>query len=194
MADPEVLIRQLYTHFNTRDLDRAARLFDEEAVLEHAPTGRQQRGSSGYRQFAEMWIGAFPDAVLTVDGVTRRGPATYEIDLVATGTHAGTLDLGGYGRFKASGASGQLRLRQTLEVKDGKFVFSSLSFDVHDIVQQLVAVNVPKLLEHLQRVQQIGTRLAATPDDRVTERRALIDRLGHELDAARRQVRPYFER
>ena len=55
-------------------------------------------------------------------------------------------------------------------------------------------VSVPKLLDQLKRVQQLGGRLAQTPADQVMERRSLIDRLGAELDAARRIVRPYFDR
>ena len=194
MSETEALVQRLYTLFNARELNQAAALFAEEALLEHAATGRQQRGSMGYLAFAKMWIGAFPDAVLAVDRITTRSPTTVEVELRATGTHEGQLDLGGYGLFKPSGTKGTLRLRQILEVRDGKFVYSALSFDVQDIVQQLVVVSVPRLLEQLRRVQQLGARLAQTPEDQVMERRSLIDRLGVELDTARRIVRPYFER
>jgi len=194
MSDSEALVRRLYTSFNARELAQAASLFAEEALLEHAATGRQQRGSTGYLAFAKMWIGAFPDAVLAVERVTQRSPTTVEVELRATGTHEGPLDLGGYGLFKPSGTKGTLRLRQILEIRDGKFVYSALSFDVQDIVQQLVVVSVPRLLEQLKRIQALGGRLAETPEDQVIERRSLVDRLGTELDAARRIVRPYFDR
>ena len=194
MADPDAVIRRLYDAFNARALDEAAALFTEDALLEHAATGRQQRGGAGSVDFARMWIGAFPDARLTVEAITPRGPAALEVDLLATGTHEGPLDLGGYGLFKPSGTRGNLHLRQTLELRDGRIAYSGLSFDVHDIVQQLVAVSVPKLLDQLKRVQQLGGRLAQTSADQVMERRSLIDRLGTELDAARRIVRPYFDR
>ena len=194
MSDSEALVRRLYTSFNARELAQAASLFAEEALLEHAATGRQQRGSTGYLAFAKMWIAAFPDAVLAVERITQRSPTTVEVELQATGTHEGPLDLGGYGLFKPSGTKGTLRLRQILEIRDGKFVYSALSFDVQDIVQQLVVVSVPRLLEQLKRIQTLGARLAQTPEDQVIERRALVDRLGTELDAARRIVRPYFDR
>jgi hypothetical protein len=194
MAETKALIQRLYALFNARELAQAAALFSDDALLEHAVTGRQQRGPAGYLDFARMWIGAFPDAVLTVDAITTRTPTTVEVDLLATGTHEGPLDLGGYGMFKPSGTCGTLRLRQRIEVQNGRIAYSALSFDVHDIVQQLVAVSVPKLLEHLKRVQQLGDRLAQTSTEQVMERRSLIDRLGTELDAARRIVRPYFDR
>jgi hypothetical protein len=69
-----------------------------------------------------------------------------------------------------------------------------VSYDVQDIVQQLTVVSVPKLLENLKRVRQLGDRLAQASAEQVVERRSIIDRLGIELDAARRVVRPYFDR
>jgi hypothetical protein len=194
MSDIHALVERLYALFNARDLDAAAALFADDAVLEHAAPRRQQRGGAGYLEFARMWIGAFPDAVLTVEGITPRNPATVEIDLLATGTHQGPLDLGGYGLFKPTGAIARLRLRQIVELRDATIAYSALSFDVQDIVQQLTVVSVPKLLDHLKRVHQLGERLARTAPEQVVERRSIIDRLGTELDAARRIVRPYFER
>lgn len=194
MSDIPALIEHLYALFNARELEEAAALFADDAVLEHGAPRRQQRGGGGYLEFARMWIGAFPDAMLTVEAITPRNPTTAEIDLLATGTHQGPLDLGGYGLFKPTGAVGRLRLRQIVELRDGRIAYSALSFDVQDIVQQLTVVSVPKLLDHLKRVHQLGERLAQTSADQLIERRSIIDRLGRELDAARRIVRPYFDR
>jgi predicted ester cyclase len=194
MADLHGLIRRLYASFNARALDDIASLFTDDALIEHGAPGRQQRGGEGYLEFARMWIAAFPDAVLTVEGITPRNPITIEIDLLATGTHQGPLDLGGYGLFKPSGTTGKLRLRQIVEFKDSRIAYSALSYDVQDIVQQLTVVSVPKLLDHLKRVQQLGDRLAETSPEQIVERRSIVDRLGSELDAARRIVRPYFDR
>jgi hypothetical protein len=188
------LVQRLHSLFNTRELEEAAALFADDALIEHGAPGRQRRGGAGYLEFARMWIGAFPDAALTIEGITPRNHTTIEIDLLATGTHQGPLDLGGYGLFKPSGTMGQLRLRQIVEFKDSRIAYSALSYDVQDIVQQLTVVSVPKLLEHLKRVRQLGDRLAQTCPEQVVERRSIIDRLGTELDAARRIVRPYFDR
>jgi hypothetical protein len=85
-------------------------------------------------------------------------------------------------------------MRQMIEVEDGRIAFSSLSFDVQAIVQQLVAVDVPALLKRLGKLRELEARLAAVPADDIQTRRAMLDRLGAELDAARRIVRPYFDR
>jgi len=193
-ATCEAVVRQLYAAFNARRVDDAAALFREDAVLEHIPLGRQQRGPAGYLDFAGMWLKAFPDALVDVERISYRGGLRCEVDLRATGTHQGPLDLGGYGYFKPSGALGELRLRQMVEIVAGQIAFSSLSFDVHDIVQQLVTVDVAGLLKRLDRIHDLHGRLAAVPEGDTATRRAVLERLGSELDAARRIVRPYFDR
>ena len=190
----EAVVRQLYAAFNARRLDEAAGLFHEQAVLEHIPFGRQQRGPDGYREFARMWLNAFPDAAIEVERVNFRGGSRCEVDLRVSGTHRGVLELGGYGHFKASGAAGDMRMRQMVEVDRGRITFSSLSFDVQAIVQQLVTVDVPGLLKRLEKLRDLEARLTAVPAHDVPTRRAVLDRIGAELDAARRIVRPYFDR
>ena len=190
----EAVVRRLYAAFNARRFDDAASLFQDDAVLEHIPLGRQQRGPAGYLEFVGMWLNAFPDATVDVERVSYRGGHRCEVDLRARGTHQGALDLGGYGLFKPTGAVGELRLRQMVEIDSGRIAFSSLSFDVQDIVQQLVSVDVPALLKRLDRVGDLQARLAAVPPDDIQTRRVVLDRLGAELDLARRIVRPYFDR
>ncbi|MGH9373978.1 MAG: ester cyclase [Vicinamibacterales bacterium] len=190
----QAIIGQFFQHFNERRFDAAANLFKDDAILEHVPTRRHQRGGDGFLEFAEMWVRAFPDAALTVERVSSHDGVTTEVDLLARGTHLGALDMGAAGIFKPTGVSATLRLRQLLEIRDGKVTFSSLSFDLQDIVHQLVTVDVAKLLEQLQKIQQVGVKVAAAPANDAVERRNLIARLGAELDTARHIVRPYFRR
>jgi hypothetical protein len=193
--DPnEALIRRFYQAFNDRRLDDAAALFHHDAVLQDVAFAREQRGPEGLFAFTGMWLRAFPDAILMAERISSRDGTTYEVDARAEGTHLGDLDVGGCGVFKPSGTRATLNLRHLLEIVDGRFVFSSLSFDIQDIVHQLVTVDVPKLHEHLQRIQQLAARLAAAPADDLVERSMIVDRLGRELDAARHVVRPYFTR
>ena len=193
--DPnEALIRRFYQAFNDRRLDDAAALFHHDAVLQDVAFAREQRGREGLLAFTGMWLRAFPDAILIAERISSRDGTTYEVDARAEGTHLGDLEVGGCGVFRRSGTRATLNLRHLLEIADGRFVFSSLSFDIQDIVHQLVTVDFPKLHDHLQRIQQLAAKLAATPADDLVERRMIVDRLGRELDAARRVVRPYFTR
>lgn len=132
-----LLIREYYACFNERRFRDAADLFSADAVLEHPPFGPPQRGGEAYIHFAEMWLGAFPDGRLDIDRVEQRGDTICEVDLVGTGTHQGDFDLGAYGVFRATGVKATLRFRELLEIRVGKITFSSLTFNVHDLVRQL---------------------------------------------------------
>ncbi len=132
-----LLIRQYYACFNERRFAEAAELFALDAVLEFPPFGNAACGPEGYLRFAELWVRAFPDGRLDIEHVEQRGDTICEVDLIGTGTHVGDFDLGPYGVFKASGAKARLRFRELLEIRVGKITYSSLTFDVHDLIRQL---------------------------------------------------------
>ena len=186
---PESLIRGYYEAFNDRRIDEAAGRFDEGARLEHV-TGRAERGPDGYRHFAERWLDAFPDALLNVDAIRQTGPQMYDVDLVATGTHTGTLSFGAW-VFRPTTLPFSLSARELFQIEHGRFQFAALTFDLQELVRQLAIVDVAKLSQHLARIQQLAEQLAASKGTPARQRE-LIDRLGGELDEARRAVRPYF--
>ena len=131
------LIRKYYACFNERRFADAAEFFSDDAVLEHGPLGQRQQGGTGYLQFAEMWVRAFPDAALSIVRVEQHGDTICEVDLILTGTHLGTFDLGEGGLFKATGAQAKIPVRELLEVRIGKITYSSLAFDLHELIRQL---------------------------------------------------------
>lgn len=188
----DAIIRRYYECFNERLLDQGAALFSGDAVLEQLPLRQQQRGPAGYLQFASAWLTAFPDAVLTVQRVVSRTGGTHDVNLLATGTHTGALDLGGK-VFRATGSRATLHLRELIAVQNGRIAFSSLSFDLHEVIDQLVKIDCAKLLTHVERIRQLGEYLTAVQEDSGLARE-VIDRLGIEIDAARHVVRPYFKR
>jgi predicted ester cyclase len=131
------LIRKYYACFNERRFADAAEFFSDDAVLEHGPLGQRQQGGTGYLQFAEMWVRAFPDAALSIVRVEQHGDTICEVDLILTGTHLGAFDLGEGGLFKATGAQAKIPVRELLEVRVGKITYSSLAFDLHELIRQL---------------------------------------------------------
>ena len=134
----DTLIHRYYTLYNERRFKESAGLFAPDAVLEHAPFGQMlPPGGKGYIESAERSLLAFPDAHIDVLNVQSHGDTTYDVDLVATGTHQGTLDLGSYGRFEATGVRVQVRHREVLEIRDGLITYASVTLDVHDLVAQL---------------------------------------------------------
>jgi len=131
------LIRKYYACFNERRFADAAEFFFDDAMLEHGPFGQRQQGGAGYLQFAEMWVRAFPDAALSIVRVEQHGDTICEVDLILTGTHLGAFDLGEGGLFKATGAHAKIPVRELLEVRVGKITYSSLAFDLHELIRQL---------------------------------------------------------
>src|ERR671937_2574733 len=112
----EAEIRAYYACFNERRFGDAVALFTPDAIVEHIPFGSWDKGGAAYQRFAETWIRAFPDAVLTIERISRRGETLFEVDLRATGTHLGCLEIGSFGTFKPTGARTTLRLRELLDV------------------------------------------------------------------------------
>lgn len=182
------LIAQHYADFNARRIDRAASQFHENAAQEHV-AGQVEHGPEGYRRFAERWLDAFPDGTLTVKNVQCRDAGLYDVDLLATGTHTGVLAYGTW-MFRPTNLKVRLQARQLLQIQGGLIHFSTLSFDVQDLVRQLAPVDTAKLARHLAHIQQLGEQIAVAPTP--ARQRELIERLGVELDAARHVVRPYF--
>ena len=190
--DPnEILVREYYSRFNERRFDDLEALFARDAVVEELPFRRQESGSAGRVAFAKTWLAAFPDAVFTIERLTEKRPL-YDVGLVATGSHQGALDLGGW-LFKATDAVVTLRLRELLEIQGGRIVASSLSLDLQTLVEQLAKVDAVKLLDQLARIRRLGEELARLQRSPLPAR-DVIEQLGRELDAARHTVRPYFKR
>lgn len=187
------LIADYYGLFNQRRIRDAARFFSADATFDHPLFANKAAGAMGYVQFADTWLRAFPDAQLTIDHVNERGTNICEIDLIATGTHAGPLDLGPYGRLKPTGGKTIFRIRELLQFADNKIVHSSLSVDVDGLLYQLADMNYAELTSHLDRIQRFREELTRVGDDGESRRR-VIEGLGHELDAARMIVRPWFKR
>jgi len=191
-AMSESQIHSYYACFNERRFRDAAGLFTSDAVVHHVPLGQQERGSRAYLRFAETWIRAFPDANLVIERIKSRGDTLWDVDLRATGTHLGALELGLYGTFKPSGAPTAVQIRELLDLRDGQIVYSSLSLDIQSLIQQLTIVDFTVLLGHLDRIGELRGELSQVLD-KPERQREMLQRLGRELDATRHVVRPHFK-
>ena len=139
-ASPDELIRRYYQLYNERRIQEAAELFAPDAVLEHAPYGGPPaRGGAGYIASAERSFVAFPDAHIDVLGIESHGESTYDVNLLATGTHQGPLDLGGYGRFEPTGLRVRVPHREVIEIRNGLITYASVTLDVDRLLAQLKA-------------------------------------------------------
>ena len=139
MTEPlHPVIRLYYESYNARRFHEGAGLFARDAVIEHAPYGRlQPRGGVGYLESAERSIVAFPDAHIEVLSVRSHDNLIFDVELLATGTHQGPLDLGAYGRFEPTGTVVHVRHREVLEIRNGLITYASVTLDVNDLLTQL---------------------------------------------------------
>ena len=189
-ASARPVIDEYYTSFNERRFVDAAALFGDNALLQQLPQQRQEAGSIGYLQFVSAWLKAFPDAAFIVRRIASDDGRTFEVMLDATGTHRGPLDFGGW-VFRPTGLHATFGIRELLEVREGKIVFSSLTLNLHEIVDKLAKVDGVKLLEHIERLRHLAESLREAPSDSMRARE-LTAEIGIELDAARHVVRPYY--
>ena len=189
---PDALIRNYYACFNERRFGDAVRLFANDALLELIPFGRQDYGIDGYVRFANMWTAAFPDAVFAVERVDRHSDSMFEVQLLATGTHLGVFDLG-VSKFKPTNGTATLRLRELLNIREGTIASSTLSFDLNDVIRQLSTVDYNELNARLERIRQLSDELLRASGN-AARQRDVADRMGPELDAARRALRPHYNR
>jgi predicted ester cyclase len=187
----ESLIERYYDAFNRRRLAEAAALFADDADLELMP-GEHGVGGAGYMKFAAAWIHAFPNAAFTVQRIQPRGETMTEVYLLATGTHCGTFHFGAY-RFGESGTEAVLHLRELLDIRDGRITASVLTVDMNDLVTQLTRVDYVELARRIDRIRALGEELEQAVGD-ATRQRHVANKLGVEVDAARRLLRPHFNR
>lgn len=190
---PDQLIRDYYGCFNERNILEAGAWFATAAVVDMPPFVQGTLGAEAHTQFAAAWLQAFPDAQLTIQHVEQRGDTMCEVDLLATGTHQGSLDLGGFGLLKPSGARLSLQLRELLEIRQGLITYASLSFDLNGLVRQLNRIDYDRLIQCLDILRHLADDLTAA-DPHSEQQREVTERIGAALDAARHAVRPQFKR
>jgi len=185
-------IRAYYAAFNDRRVDEALTCLAPDAMLDQRPAPPvQQPGARGYAEFLSWWLSAFPDATLTVQSISSADGCTVDVELLAKGTHRGAFEFGGR-VFRPTNTPVRLRMRELLQVRDGLIVSASVSFDPHEIVRQLSPVDTTVLLRHLERLGNLREQLTGAHED-AARTREVVERIGGELDAARRVVRPYFQ-
>jgi len=134
MTDTHLLIREYITSFNERRLQDAAAMFTPDAVIQHRPRHEPLTGPEGYLESARQAIGSFPDIRLQILHVEQRGDTIFDIDLSATGTHLGDWTADTLGTLKATGQGKTFRVREMLEIRGGKITFSSLTYDLQDLI------------------------------------------------------------
>jgi steroid delta-isomerase-like uncharacterized protein len=188
---PDALLRLFYDSFNQRRLSDARTLFTDDVVFELLPTEQPLRGRTGFAEFVSRWSTAFPDAHMMPLHVEQRSETMCEVDMTVTGTHLGLFDLGAY-RFKPTGVAVTLRLRQLFEFHEGRIAFTSLTFDLQNLVGQLAMIDLRAVDTHLDGLNVLRVDLGRARDE--PARRDVADKMIVEVDALRKVLRPPHSR
>jgi hypothetical protein len=136
----EEFARLYYDLFNQRRFDEAGQLVHVEAVFHYIPTKQRLLGRAGYRALAASWVIAFEDAQLEIQTVRTLDDHTVVVDFIGRGTHTGDLTLGEALTIPATGRRADLAFRDTMEVRDGLVVRSSLDFDAAELGRKLIGI------------------------------------------------------
>ena len=188
---PDALLRLFYECFNQRRFGETGSLFTDDVVFELLPSETPMRGREAFADFVSRWSTAFPDAHMMPLHVEQRGETMCEVEMTVTGTHLGLFDLGAY-RFKPTGVAVTLRLRQLFEFSAGHIAFTSLTFDLQNLVGQLAMIDLRAVDSHLDGLNVLRVDLGNARDE--PGRRVVADKMIGEVDALRKVLRPPYSR
>lgn len=132
----ETFARRYYGFFNERRLDDAEALVDAQAIFTYPAAKEHFIGRAGYRELAQRWLQAFPDATLTITSVIVAGE-TAATEWIGEGTHLGSLELPGFPAIPATGRTAKLPMRETIRIHNGSIVESMMEFDPGELRKRL---------------------------------------------------------
>ncbi|MDQ3419872.1 MAG: ester cyclase [Acidobacteriota bacterium] len=132
----ETFTRRYYGLFNDRRFDEAEALVHPEAVFSYPAAKEHFIGPAGYRELAQRWTAAFPDAELTITDVIVIGDIACTA-WIGSGTHLGTLDIPGFPPIPPTMRAVQLPMCETIRVVDGMVVESRMVFDAEELRRRL---------------------------------------------------------
>jgi len=120
--------------FNAHDIDGFADLIADDAVV-HAPGGMGGSGKAACTEFYGAWLGAFPDAHVSVHDVYVCDDVVVEEGTFA-GTHLGVLHAPA-GDIQPTGSRVTIDYMQAIRHRDGKQVAFDLMYDRLQLLEQL---------------------------------------------------------
>jgi ketosteroid isomerase-like protein len=120
--------------FNAHDIDGFAELIADDAVV-RAPGGMGGNGKQACTEFFSAWLGAFPDAHVTVHDLYVCDDVAVEEGTFA-GTHLGVLHAPG-GDIQPTGSRVTLDYMQAIRHRAGKQAAFDLMYDRLQLLEQL---------------------------------------------------------
>ncbi len=133
--DNVTLARTLIESYNTQDIEQYAAVATEDCEVLDVPSGMVSHGREALKQFAQVFITAFPDGKLELTNIfATDDQAAFEF--VARGTHTGPL-VSPSGQIPPTGRDVELRFCNIVQVRNGKVASQHTYYDALGLLQQL---------------------------------------------------------
>lgn len=129
--DLTAIVRDVIDAFNAKDLDKLASCAYPDAKTLNVPYDVKL----GFREDAEMWIRAFPDATCELTSLIGQGDCVIA-EFTGRGTHTGLLK-GPTGDLAPTGRKVEVPCVQVFKLRSGKITESRTYFDVATLLSQL---------------------------------------------------------
>ncbi len=129
------IVRALFEAFDDGDLDRAAALVSDDFQLTDVAADRTFHGTTGCREWLEIFRTALPDARTELVNIFAEGDRVAS-EHVGRGTHRGPL-VTPAGAIPPTGRAVEVRLAELYEIKDGKIIRLRAYYDSATLMRQL---------------------------------------------------------
>ncbi|MBI4328288.1 MAG: ester cyclase [Chloroflexi bacterium] len=141
MADTNTaIVRRFFSDVvNRRDFAVAERIMTQDFVDHPPPPAGTPSGREGFKQFASMLVGAFPDLQITVEDLIEEGDKV-AARVTVRGTHKGLF----MGQIAATGKRFEMSGVDIFRIAGGKIVERWNYRDLLGLMQQLGAIPAPR--------------------------------------------------
>ncbi len=135
--DPQEVVQMTFDDFNNRTYrQNSARYIASDAVLVDGPTGQESYGPEGNIMYADMWITAFPDAMIEVKSHQVNGNRVVS-RFIGKGTFTGQMPAPDGSMIQGSGQRLEMEFTQDAEVADGMITRATTTYDMGEFMRQL---------------------------------------------------------
>lgn len=146
MTDATALNRVLLELYNAHQtdpawLEKSMALLTDDCEIVNMAFGSTFRGPSGYAQFIQAWVTAFPDSATEITN-TFSTNSQGVVEFLGRGTHTGPL-VGPTGVIPATGLQAELSFCNVQRFIDGKVSSFHQYWDLMGLLQQLRVLPPP---------------------------------------------------
>jgi steroid delta-isomerase-like uncharacterized protein len=130
------IAKAAYQAFNSREIEQwAAEHVMANTEWVNVPMGTIFRGSTGFNQYIQSWLMAFPDAKIEIINMVA-DEETVATEFRGRGRHTGPL-MGLAGEIPATGKAIDMAFCEVMRFKNGKTTSTHLYFDAATMMRQL---------------------------------------------------------